>query len=383
MSMVPVSSTEREDMLLQVLRIVIIVVLLSFGLFARADDEAAAQGSASSRPADATPAEALQRVVQQVELKGNLAEAIAKCGELADVQIQVDWSVLGETGVTEKTPVALKATEMTVEALLRLVLSQVAAPREPLTWYVSDGVINVTTQAKVLVHATRAAVARAVPQIKSQDVSGRGGQDGQGKSSPAIVRLRQGTVDVEYDEVQLQDIIEGIRLSVGVNIVVNWQSLAPHGVTRETPVTMKLSGVSMSTLLDVLTDDLSGGRDKFGTVYWLVDKDGMVRIATGSALNTTLDTRVVNVGDLLMLIPSFVGPRINLDVSAQSAELYEDNGLGGDVELPDAEEQLIELVKGLIGEDMWKPTGEGSVSILGDQMIITQSPLGFLLMSRQ
>ena len=184
-----------------------------------------------------------------------------------------------------------------------------------------------------------------------------------------------------YERTPLGDVLDHISQSAGVNMVVDWRSLGDLGITRQTPVSLDLTGVSTAKVLDVLTDDLSGGRDKFGSVYWVVE-DGLVRIATGSALNTTLDTRVFNVGDLLMLVPDFEGPRLDLDASDN---LYESLGADGD-DSPtraEAEETLIELVKDTIGEDMWRPSGKGSVSIRGEQMIISQTRLGWLLMRRR
>ena len=184
-----------------------------------------------------------------------------------------------------------------------------------------------------------------------------------------------------YDQTPLGDVINDISQLAGVNIVVNWRSLGDHNITRRTPVSLDLTGVSAAKVLDVLTDDLSGGRGKFGSVYWFVD-DGLVRIATGSALNTTLKTRVFSVGDLLMLAGDFEGPRLNLDMSGS---VYESMGEDAD-DAPsraEAAETLIELVKDTIGEDMWQPAGKGSVSIRGEQMIVTQTRLGWLLMRQR
>jgi len=195
-------------------------------------------------------------------------------------------------------------------------------------------------------------------------------------ADPRQLALRQFT----YDQTPLGDVINDISQIAGVNIVVNWRSLANHNITRRTPVSLDLTGVSAAKVLDVLTDDLSGGREKFGSVYWLVD-DGVVRIATGSALNTTLDTRVFSVGDLLMVAPDFEGPRLNLDMSGSVYESIDNDDDGPS--RAEAAETLIELVKDTIGEDMWQPAGKGSVSIRGEQMIVTQTPLGWLLMRRR
>jgi hypothetical protein len=55
-----------------------------------------------------------------------------------------------------------------------------------------------------------------------------------------------------------------------------------------------------------------------------------------------------------------------------------------EVDLPTARQKLrdnlVQSVKDSIGDDMWKPDGKGSITLLGSKMIISQTLLGFKLM---
>lgn len=201
------------------------------------------------------------------------------------------------------------------------------------------------------------------------------------RNSPQLApaRSRRRAAAYSYDETPLADVIDDIAQRAGVNIVVNWRSLANHNITRKSPVSIELTGVSARSALKVLTDDLSGGRGTLGSVYWLVE-DGMVRIATGDALNTALTTHTFDIGDLVMVIPDFPGPRLDL---AASGDIFGESD-DGDEEGPgrkEMEDNLIELIKGTIDADMWRPTGKGSVSIFRDQVIISQTKLGWMLIA--
>ena len=44
------------------------------------------------------------------------------------------------------------------------------------------------------------------------------------------------------------------------------------------------------------------------------------------------------------------------------------------------QETLITTIKESIGEEMWQPEGKGSIKLLRNNLIITQSLLGFKLM---
>lgn len=154
-------------------------------------------------------------------------------------------------------------------------------------------------------------------------------------------------------------------------------------------MSVRLSDVGVGRALEVVCDDVSGDRGKMQRVYWVID-EGVVHIATGEALNRRTETRVFDVGDLLMVAPDYAAPSLEFgvgdgeDATAGSLFDMDRNGTSGQRGAGPAGqrgENLMAVIRDSIGEDMWKPVGKGSIHILGNRLVITQTPLGFKLLS--
>ena len=202
---------------------------------------------------------------------------------------------------------------------------------------------------------------------------------------------------IDFSDISLKEAIDFIRDASGANIHVNWRALETIGITRDTKINLKARDISIARLLTLITDQLSVGQDKYSSVYWVVD-DGVVEIATGEALNRSTRVEVYDISDLLLVVPNFVGPSISLSRTANTGNnannysIWGDNNAGnnnasGNIEGASIAEQrqklkdqLIEIIKMSIGEEMWAPEGKGAVQILGNKLIISQTPLGFKLL---
>jgi hypothetical protein len=169
-------------------------------------------------------------------------------------------------------------------------------------------------------------------------------------------------------------------------------------VDKDTAITFQAKNISIARALDLVTAELNGDKDRLSSIYWVVDR-GIVQLSTGTALNQVMRTRVFDVADLLMVVPSFVGPRVSLEAIGQNGGNDPMAGRGGagglfkdDDESKDGDEPtmaelraqqretLLNAVKESIGQDMWVPEGQGSIKLINKQLIITQSLLGFKLM---
>jgi hypothetical protein len=147
-------------------------------------------------------------------------------------------------------------------------------------------------------------------------------------------------------------------------------------------------------------DQVSGkAADKFGRAYWILDK-GVITVATGTAFNTETRTKVIDVADLLFVVPNFEAPRINMasntgtgnNTGAFGGGIFNtgaNTGTNGSGDANDtnmaqkraqARDSLIEMVKNSIGQDMWSPDGKGSITIFNNQLVISQTPLGWKLL---
>jgi hypothetical protein len=211
---------------------------------------------------------------------------------------------------------------------------------------------------------------------------------------------------LDFDDVPLKDVIEYLRQRSGLSFHVNWRAMAISGIDRETAIELKARNITLARTLDLLTDQLSATRDRETSVYWLVE-NGVVSISTGAALNTGIRVRVIDVADVLLIVPNFKGPRINFEQQDQNQSgrdglgggggegLFDEDGRGGGARGDEDDEEesrkemrertrnaLIKVVKDSIGEEMWTPTGKGNVQFLGNKLIISQTKLGFLLLKK-
>jgi len=321
------------------------------------------------------PAGALATKVSKFSISAPLAQAMERYAKLSGLRIVTDWDALAATGVKRETKVVLQASSATIEQLLDLTLAQVSVRNKPLAWYIDGGVVRVTTQMSVLRRHSLAQRALATSRPAKQ---------------PAGMQL-------QLENVPLSDVIEYFRAATGANFHVNWRSLELADINRKTPITIKASGLSAARALDLVTDQLSAHRSKLDRVYWVVES-GVVNIATGTALNQNLRTRVYEVSDLLVVVPDFVGPRLDLTASEDRTDADDGGytGLGRLFEDEDDKEEaesvaerrkrlrenLVAAIKDSIGEEMWQPVGKGSIRLMGNKLIISQSTLGFKLLER-
>ena len=334
-----------------------------------------------------TPAKRLLGEIPKVSLvKMPLAEVLDHYAKLSGLSIRADWRALRSVGVFRSSLVTLKASEITFEKLLDLTLHQVAPRARPLAWYLSGKTVYVSTQAWVLLRrgSPFAAAARTAPG-----------------TAPRRAPRRRGVTEISFDEMPLKPVLDFFRDVSGVNFHVNWRSLEASGISQKTPVTLKVSNISVGRALDLVLDQINVGRDRLGRVYWVVDR-GVVEIATGEVLNRKPITRVYDVSDLLTVVPNFEPPATTTGTSTSGTDATGGGTTGGLFESIDtrtssstgtssgdesmaekrqkSRDTLIEVIKTSIGEDMWGPTGKGSVKIIRDQLIITQTQLGFRLL---
>jgi len=315
---------------------------------------------------------ALKREVKDFSTDGTFESVLKQYEEMAGVKIVVDWAALKSAGVEPTTRCSVKSVQTTVGQLLTTTLAGMSSS-STLIWYADKDVVRVTTR-EALQEKIRLAQAMVEAQkAKAQGPPGR----------------------LDMDEIPLSEVIEFFRNVSGVNIHVNWKALNLVGVDQTSPITLKAEGISIGRALDLVADQLNGGREKMSRVYWIID-DGMVKISTGAALNEEMRTKTYDVADLLFVVPSFKAPRADLtrgspspsDRNRQTRNIWEPaQGAQDQEKEPSADEKrkqaadnLIEIIKGIIGQDMWQEGGgKGSIRIMNNKLIVTQSLLGFKL----
>lgn len=337
-----------------------------------------------------TADDALKREVKTVSLSGTLEQALTEVAKATRLKVMVDWGSLEQAGAPKDTRVSVRASAVTAEQMLDLILNQAAAKDKPLAWFADGDTLRVSTQARVIGrHSPLPAMAASQPASKDA-------------KDPSLAKINTSDEGIKFDNIPIGDVLEWFRVKTKINIAVNWRSLEETGITKETPITVEAKDITVGRALDLVLAQVNGGRDKFTRAYWVVE-DGVLTIASGNALNTDLKTTVQDVSDLLVTVPNFEAPRLNLNGSSGNSSsngsgsgggIFQDsnssnssggnNGSGEGQNMKEMREttrqNLVDAIKESIGEDMWSPTGKGSVKIVNGKLILSQTALGYKLM---
>ena len=355
-------------------------------------------------PADAresvSPQEALNKQMPAFAARGSFVEVLNRFGQQAGVMLEPDWASLAVVGVGRDKPLDVAIPSGLGANVLDVLLSKAGASM-PLAWRIDGERVRISTQAGIMGHSSLPAspVLNGIAPAQTAKPGTPTTAPTSGPASgaaPAGRSLATSIGDaVKFDNMPFGDVIDYFRALTGANFNVQWRSLELVGVTRHSPVTLRLAQATVEQALDLVLDQLSAGRDKFGRLYWVLD-DGIITIATGDALNTTIKTRMMDVSDTLVTVPNFPGPRMQQETSSGNGRsstggsfLAQDQQQTDRVGEPSqaqsrqqARDNLVAVIKDSIGQDMWQPVGKGSIRFVGNTMVIAQTPLGFKLMDK-
>ena len=124
--------------------------------------------------------------------------------------------------------------------------------------------------------------------------------------------------------VSFVDAIDYLRDLSGANINVNWRLLQDKNVTKDTQVHVRLRSVSMRKALQLILDEAGGSTP----LTYFIDQ-GVIEITTQEAADSKLVTRVYDVGDLIVDIPDFAGPSMNLQQNSNTNNSTNGGGNSG------------------------------------------------------
>jgi RNA polymerase sigma factor (sigma-70 family) len=99
------------------------------------------------------------------------------------------------------------------------------------------------------------------------------------------------TVDINFDNRPLHDVLAELRDSAGLNILVDKLALSNQGVTQDAPITLQLQGVTRKTALKYILRDAGGLTFKI--------EDGVLVVTAGSLEGDQKMRRVYPVADLV------------------------------------------------------------------------------------
>jgi general secretion pathway protein D len=239
------------------------------------------------------------------------------------------------------------------------------------------------------------------------------------------------SIPINIEDTTFEEVIDEFATNQGTNITVIWNDLEAVGIDRDLPVTLQFpSEVTFKKALKEVLDQVGGGDVELGYVV----ADGVIKIATQTLLDKDTYVDVYPIEDLLLSVPDFEGPRV--DVTGGDAGGGGGGGGGGiggggggggfggggggiggggggvggggggfgggggggigggigvgspfsdsgDSEGDDEEEgtreerveALLELIRNTIEPDSWRDTGgtEAAIAELGGQLVVTQT----------
>ena len=373
----------------------------------------------ASRPS--SPEAWLTRELPPVAFAGmGLEKALAKLSQVSGLDIRADWPSLAQAGIDKNTPVQFRSEKASLDRLLDQLLVSVSP--KPLAWARQGELVIVSTQQGIM---SRNQFGREPPSAAPAKGEAKPGETPPAKSFRQSESLGYKPTKLELTDTPLPAALDFVHDLAGVNIHVNWRSLELAGVTAESTVTLKVQDLPPGKVLDLILDSFNSNKDKFAKLYWVID-EGVVEIATGEALNATTKVQTFDISDLLMTVPSFSAPSMNLSSSGSGTtggtggtsggmgtssaggsnsfspgssgggSSYGGSGSGsgssgnsgsganvvGGATRQDVQNSLLQIIRDSIGQDMWQPTGKGSLQVLNGRLVISQTPLGFKLMEQ-
>jgi general secretion pathway protein D len=217
-------------------------------------------------------------------------------------------------------------------------------------------------------------------------------------------KLKREIERLSFAEIELKDVIQFLREYSDANIHVNWRALMAAGIEQTTKVSVDVRKITVKRALDLVLRDVSGSGAATGPeseLRYVVD-GGVLTISTKADLAKEPIRRVYDVRDLLVPVPDFEGPRIELRQASQASSnvggVGGGGGGGGTGIFGDAStgaggqqrqnemtkeklmENFIALVRNAIDRESWAevtggPTAgtPGFISIFNGELVVTQT----------
>ncbi|MDB5295243.1 MAG: hypothetical protein JWO31_1226, partial [Phycisphaerales bacterium] len=159
----------------------------------------------------------------------------------------------------------------------------------------------------LLIAATAATAAVLLPTTPHGSTAQAAPARGTAKSA-----LNRKLPDVKLQNVGLNDAMEFVRDVSGANLVIDWKALEAAGVNRDTPVNLRLYGVTLRKVITTVLSEAGGGTALAFTV-----EDDVITVTTQEVADRRLYMKIYPIEDLILDVPNFDNaPDFNLQSSS-------------------------------------------------------------------
>lgn len=199
-----------------------------------------------------------------------------------------------------------------------------------------------------------------------------------------LATLQSRRIPVAFNDTPLANVLEFFKTITLLNMDVDWQSLENVGISRDTPVSLNLTNVTVETALSRITERVSP--DQFTGAAWSIS-DGVLTIASREVINRNKALVIYDIRDLIVEVPDYLGaPDFDLNTVLQQGG----QGGGGtgqspfeeqDVErerrtLEERTNEIVDIITTNVDTNGWQQNGGdvGMIQQLGGNLIITNTP---------
>lgn len=210
---------------------------------------------------------------------------------------------------------------------------------------------------------------------------------GMGDEDNELNRLldkEKGMPEFNFTDTPLDQVADFLSEYHKVNLNIDWDDLNNNGVERDKPVSIKLKDVTFRTALKELLSQVGGETPLAFTIG-----EGLIRIATKEKLDRDKFILVYDIRDLLVNVPRFVGPEVDLQ---QQQQLGGQGGGGGGQGIfgggqggqnnqgeqgqeganQGLIDQIMDIIRQTVEPDSWRESGGGNGALreLNGQLIV-------------
>jgi type II secretory pathway component GspD/PulD (secretin)/tetratricopeptide (TPR) repeat protein len=196
--------------------------------------------------------------------------------------------------------------------------------------------------------------------------------------------LQSKRIPANFNENPLSAVMAYIEQVANVNMDVDWAALETKGIERDTPVTLKLTNVTIETVLDRIMEKVSP--DSMSGAAWAV-QNGVLTVSSREAINKNKVLAIYDIRDLLVEVPDYENaPEFDLQSVLQSTGQG-----GGNSQSPFREAQqerpprrtleertrdIVDIIQTNVDTMGWQANGGdvGAIQELSGSLIITNTP---------
>jgi len=236
-----------------------VAILWVIGTFVMHDVSAADDDGASTQPEPSTRVLAgLDKRLPALTFKEiGLSDGLDFLGDIAGLNMIVDWRSLNTVGIRRDMPVSLQVHDRRLSCVIKLTLTQVSSPTSrPAFVGVADAVVVSTENGLRRIQHDVQAMLDMVTKEKDSPL---------GKQLSLNYDLRNHSPSVV--EGPFSGFIDLVSNISGTTINVNWNALDKVGIKKDTKVSIQANDLSLGQML-VFVLDTKSDRDASFQIGW-------------------------------------------------------------------------------------------------------------------